>query len=140
MGTDDAYRRLVAADHGVLATLHGGRGADLVPVCFVVHERRLAVPIDRVKAKSTSALQRRANLESDPRATLLVESWDRDDWSKLWWVRANLHRSVITPVTQGIFEPLLREKYPQYRDTEFVELLAFGITRTTGWAAGDRPS
>ena len=30
------------------------------------------------------------NLEADPRATLLVDHWDRDDWSQLWWVRIGL--------------------------------------------------
>jgi PPOX class probable F420-dependent enzyme len=138
MGTDDAYRRLVAADHGVLATLHHRRAVDLVPVCYVVHERQLVVPIDTVKAKSTMTLQRRTNLESDPRATLLVEAWDREDWTKLWWVRAELEWAGVGRQTQAIVEPLLREKYVQYRDTEFVELLGFWIRRTSGWRAGSR--
>lgn len=138
MGTDEAHRRLVAADHGVLATLHHRRAVDLVPVCFVVHERQLVVPIDTVKPKSTMALQRRTNLESDPRASLLVEAWDRDDWSKLWWVRAELQWAGVGRQTQAIVERLLREKYAQYRDTEFVELLGFSISRTSGWTAGSR--
>jgi PPOX class probable F420-dependent enzyme len=136
MGTDEAYRRLVAADHGVLATLHHRRAVDLVPVCFVVHERQLIVPIDTVKPKSTTALQRRRNLEADPRATLLVEAWDPVDWSKLWWVRAEMQWAGVGRQTQAIVEPLLREKYEPYRDTEFVELLGFTLTRTSGWTAG----
>jgi PPOX class probable F420-dependent enzyme len=140
MGTDEAYRRLVAADHGVLATLHHRRAVDLVPVCFVVHDRQLIVPVDTVKPKSTTALQRRRNLESDPRATLLVEAWDRADWSKLWWVRAEMQWAGVGRQTQAIVEPLLREKYEPYRDTEFVELLGFAITRTSGWTAESRPA
>ena len=50
----------------------------------------MGVPIDRVKPKESLRLQRERNLEADPRATLLVEHWDPGDWSRLWWVRAEL--------------------------------------------------
>lgn len=140
MGTDDAYRRLVAADHGVLATLHHRRAVDLVPVCFVVHDQQLVVPIDTVKPKETMALQRRENLQADPRATLLVEAWDRDDWSKLWWVRAELRWAGVGRQTQAVVEGMLRDKYDQYRGTDFVELLGFEITRTSGWQAASPPA
>ena len=40
----------------------------------------VGVPIDQVKPKSSSRLQRERNLEADPRAALLVEHWNRDDW------------------------------------------------------------
>ena len=135
MGTDDADARLVAADHGVLATLHHRRGVDLVPVCFVVHERQVIVPIETVKPKSTVALQRRKNLEADPRASLLVEGWDRDDWTRLWWVRAELQWSGVGRQTQAAVDPLLRAKYAQYRDADLTDLLGFTITRTSGWEA-----
>lgn len=89
---DDALRRLAAHDHGVLCTLHPDRGVDAVPAVYAVDPggQHLVVPIDRVKAKRSPRLQRQRNLEVDPRATLLIERWDRDDWSQLWWVRANL--------------------------------------------------
>jgi hypothetical protein len=77
---EQARARLLQHDHGILCTLHDVRGVDAVPVVFAVDEDdHLGVPIDRVKPKSTSRLQRERNLDADPRATLLVEHWDRDD-------------------------------------------------------------
>ena len=139
--------RLAAADHGVLCT-SSGDGVDAVPVCFaVVHDGPstvLASPIDRVKPKGTVALQRLANLERDPRATVLCEHWDREDWSQLWWVRAHLRlRSEPEPEPQpGAASRLLeecatalRDKYAQYRATEFARVLVFDVERLVGWAA-----
>ncbi len=70
-------------------------GVDSVPVCFVVDGDLIAIPIDTIKPKRSTRLGRLRNLEADPRATLLVEHWDFDDWSTLWWVRASL---VLTDV------------------------------------------
>src|SRR5258706_369686 len=94
---DEAMRGAMAADHGVLATLHASRGADLVPACFAITGEWLAVPIDSVKPKGSTALGRIRNLERDPRATLLVEHWDAADWSRLWWVKLSLVRRDATP-------------------------------------------
>ena len=91
LAEDEARARLAAHDHGILCTVHAERGVDAVPVAYVVDEDGyVGVPVDRVKPKASLRLQRERNLEADPRATLLVEHWDRDDWSRLWWVRAEL--------------------------------------------------
>jgi PPOX class probable F420-dependent enzyme len=134
---DEANGRLVAADHGVLATVDPDRGVDAVPVCFAVDGGRLAVPIDVVKPKATTALRRRANLDHDPRATLLVEGWDAGDWSQLWWVRAQLVRIAVTDEQEPTLERLLRAKYPPYRDAAFADLLVFDVVAVSGWAARD---
>src|SRR4029078_2971513 len=90
LAEDEARARLAAHDHGVLCTVHAQRGVDAVPVVYAVDDDFVAVPIARVKPKASTRLQRERNLEADPRAALLVEHWDRDDWSRLWWVRAEL--------------------------------------------------
>ena len=88
---DEARARLAAHDHGILCTVHAERGVDAVPVAYAVDEDGyVGVPVDLVKPKASSRLQRERNLEADPRATLLVEHWDRGDWSRLWWVRARI--------------------------------------------------
>ena len=136
---EEAIRRATAADHGVLATLHAAHGAMLVPACFAIDGDRLAVPIDSVKPKGSTALGRVRNLERDPRATLLVEHWDPVDWARLWWVQLLL---VLTDESAGDvsnLERLLRERYPQYRDGPFVDVLTFRIERVTGWEAAARP-
>ena len=91
LSADEARARLAAHDHGVLSTRYPEGGVHSIPVVFAVDdEGRIGMPIDRVKPKATMQLQRRSNLEVDPRGTLLVQHWDADDWSKLWWARAEL--------------------------------------------------
>ena len=131
-------RRLGAADHGVLCTVHAQRGVDAVPVCFVVDGDAIAVPIDQVKAKRTTELQRSHNLAADTRATLLIERWDADDWSHLWWVRASLRhldRSAVADRTRDRLSEMLRQKYVQYRQAVFADLLVFDVVSLTGWSA-----
>ncbi len=131
----EALRRAAAADHGVLATLHEPRGADLVPACFAIIHDRVAIPIDAVKPKGSTALGRIRNLERDPRATLLVEHWDAEDWSRLWWVRLLLVRSAERPERVAELERALRGRYRQYAETAFLEILTFRIDGISGWAA-----
>lgn len=133
---DDALARLTAHDHGVLCTLHPDRGADAVPCVYAVDDGYLGIPIDTVKPKSSTHLQRHRNLQADPRATLLVDHWNRDDWSKLWWVRAELRwqphpgQEVVAALSN-----LLTDRYPQYADAPFAEVLVLQVVAVSGWAA-----
>src|SRR5688572_22635122 len=115
LAEDEARARLAAHEHGILCTVHAERGVDAVPVAYVVDEDGfVGVPVDRVKPKVSSRLQRERNLEQDPRATLLVEHWDRDDWSRLWWVRAELRwEAGAEPVRAAALAALLAGRYPQ---------------------------
>lgn len=132
----DALHRLTTADHGVLSTVHPDRGVDAVPVVFVVDDGFVGIPVDSVKPKASDRLQRERNLETDPRATLLVEHWHRDDWSQLWWVRAELrwHPEPDLDVIERL-SALLADRYPQYGDRPFHRVLVLRITDVTGWSA-----
>ena len=136
----EARARLAAHDHGVLCTVHAERGVDAVPVVYVVDEDGcVGVPVDQVKPKSSSRLQRERNLEADPRAALLVEHWDRADWSRLWWVRAELRwEGDATADRSSDLAARLARTYPQYRDRPFTRVLVLRIVGVTGWAAGGR--
>src|SRR5213075_424172 len=130
--------RLEAHDHAILCTVHAGRGVDAVPVAYAVDDDGyVGVPVDQVKPKASLRLQRERNLEADPRATLLVEHWDRDDWSELWWVRAEL-RYLAEPPPERVSDlaPRLAARYPQYRDQPFTRVLVLRILSVSGWAAG----
>jgi hypothetical protein len=122
----------------------GARQAiDAVPVCFVVVGKVIASPIDLVKAKDTTELGRLKNLDRDATATLLCEQWVRHDWSRLWWVRAQLVRRSghdLTATLRDECEDALRHKYFQYRGTEFADLLVFNVKAVAGWAAEPRPA
>jgi PPOX class probable F420-dependent enzyme len=133
---DEARARLAAHDHGVLCTVHPERGIDAVPVVYAVDdEGYVGVPIDRVKPKTSSRLQRERNLEADPRGTLLVEHWDRHDWSQLWWVRAELRRQDDVAGRAAALASRLAERFPQYRGRPFARVLVLRIVGVTGWAA-----
>ena len=137
LAENEARARLAACDHGILCTVHTERGVDAVPVAYAVDEDGyVGVPVDRVKPKASSRLQRERNLELDPRATLLVEHWDRGDWSRLWWVRAELRwqgDAVASRATALAVQ--LAERYPQYGDQPFDQLLVLRIVAVIGWAA-----
>lgn len=140
LSSQQSHERLAAHDHGVLATLHGRRGADLVPVVYTVVEGHVGVPVDVVKPKSTTRLQRERNLETDPRATLLIEHWDEADWTTLWWVRAQLSwlDEAADVAVAGLAErsaERLAAGFAQYRERPFARVLVFRIDAVTGWAA-----
>jgi Pyridoxamine 5''-phosphate oxidase. len=135
LDTDEALRRASSGDHAVLATLNRTGTADLVPACFAIVGELVAIPIDSVKPKGSTALGRVRNLERDPRATLLVEHWDPDDWSRLWWVRVSLRREPVPDGTLPELVEALRRRYPQYREVPFTDVLTFRIERVAGWSA-----
>ena len=138
LAADDARARLAAHDHAVLCTVHAERGVDAVPVAYVVDDDGfVGVPVDLVKPKASTRLQRERNLEADPRATLLVEHWDSDDWSRLWWVRAELRwQGDAAAVRSADLAARLAGRYPQYHDQPFARVLVLRIVGITGWSAG----
>jgi len=136
----EARARLASHDHGILCTVHAERGVDAVPVAYAVDDDYVGVPIDLVKPKASLRLQRERNLEADPRATLLVEHWDRSDWSRLWWVRAELRWQGDSAASRAAaLAARLARRYPQYHDQPFARILVLHIVGIVGWAADDRP-
>jgi len=127
---DGAWSLLRGADHGVLATVHAERGVDAVPVVFAVDGERILLPVDTVKPKATTRLQRLENLAHDPRCVLVVDHYD-EDWSQLWWVRVH---GTATVVDGG--DPALA-RFPPYRDAGAVTAtIVLTPGAVTGWRAG----
>lgn len=139
LSSEQAEARLRAQVHGVFATLHPERGPDPQPVVYAIsRDGHIGVPIDKVKPKASNRLQREDNLEADPRGALLIEQWDTDDWSRLWWARADtLH--VADPPAELVAElsEALASTVPQYADQPFHRVLVCRIVRMTGWAASE---
>jgi hypothetical protein len=136
--SDECWSRIRAADHGVLCTMGADRKIDAVPVCFAVVSHLLVTPIDRVKPKATTNLGRLKNLDRDASATFLCEHWDRHDWSRLWWVRAHLVRRPGQDLSGPLLaecDRALRDKYTQYVEADFAQLLLLDVTSLVGWAA-----
>lgn len=119
---------------GVLGTVDPDRGTHLVPVVFALSGGELAVPIDTVKPKKAKRLRRISNLRSDARASLVVDHRS-DDWTELWWVRADLGFLGTTDDADGWLSRLAN-RYPQYREEGTVDsLLVFTIRSLSGWSA-----
>jgi PPOX class probable F420-dependent enzyme len=118
-----------------LATI-GARGSpDLVPVTFALVDRTLYSAVDH-KPKRTRELARLANIERDPRVTLLADRYD-DTWSKLWWVR--LRGDASTEHDGADFEAgieALTAKYEPYQRTRLRgPLIVVRVTSVLGWSA-----
>lgn len=136
---EEAHDRLAAHVHGVLCTVHPERGPDPQPVIYSVSDGYVGVPIDSVKPKTSTRLRREDNLDADPRAGLLVEHWDAEDWSRLWWVRVSLRHLPDPPAPLvGDLADRLSRSVPQYADKPFHRILVCRIVDVTGWAASQR--
>lgn len=139
LSAEDARERLATHVHGVMCTVHSERGPDPVPAVYALNDDDfVGIPIDQVKPKASSRLQRERNLESDPRGSLLVEHWDAADWTRLWWVRADLQHVPDPPpsLTDDLAARLART-VPQYADRPFHRVLVCRVLHVTGWSAAD---
>lgn len=109
----DPWDRLARSRVAVLGTVGPAGRPHQVPVTFAVDGDRLVTMIDW-KPKSSRRLQRLANIEADPKVSLLVHHYD-DDWSLLWWVRVDgVARLYTTGPEWESARAALVAKYPQY--------------------------
>ena len=115
-----------------LATV-GADGPHIVPMVFALAGDTIYHAVDH-KPKRTTALRRIANLRFDPRVSVLVDEFD-EDWSRLWWARADGVGRVLAP---GHAEALglLAARYSQYRDRPPEgPVIAIDVQRWSGWSA-----
>jgi PPOX class probable F420-dependent enzyme len=110
----------------------------LVPICFALAGDVIYHAVDD-KPKATRRLARLADLAADPRATVLADHYE-EDWSALWWVRADGRARVLEDVTARETAralDLLAERYAQYREHRPAgPVIALDVERLTGWTAG----
>ena len=127
---DEARDRFAAARVARLATITPDGRPHLVPVVFVLERDVLHVAVDR-KPKSTTALRRLANVAANPPVCLLVDHY-ADDWTQLWWVRAD-GTATVRELTSEVRERLAA-KYPNYVDEPPPgPVVEVAISRWTGW-------
>lgn len=93
---NEARRRFAAARVGRLATVTDDGSPHVVPVVFALVGDTVYTAVDH-KPKTTLRLRRLANIEATGRVSLLVDGYD-EDWSALWWVRADGVGAVHDPV------------------------------------------
>lgn len=107
----EARRRFGDARVAHLATVTPQGRPHLVPVTFAVSGTTAWTAVDG-KPKSSTRLQRLANVGGEPRVSLLVDHYE-DDWERLWWVRAD--GTAVVHETSAAGQAELGAKYEQYR-------------------------
>jgi PPOX class probable F420-dependent enzyme len=118
-----------------LATVAPDGMPHLVPVVFALRGDIAYTAVD-AKRKATPRLRRLANIENNPRVSMLVDHYV-DDWTQLWWVRADgvatIHRDG--PEMQRGCE-LLRAKYPQYQSVRLDgPVITVAVAHWVSWHA-----
>jgi PPOX class probable F420-dependent enzyme len=115
-----------------LATVGADGSPHLVPMVFALAGDVIHTAVD-AKPKRHRALRRLANIAHEPRVSVLADGYD-EDWSLLWWVRADGVARVLEESPDGA--AALAAKYPQYRITPppgpFVEIR---VERWSSWSA-----
>lgn len=128
----DAVRRLTECRSAVLGTVDRDRGVHLVPVVYtMVGDARIVIAVDS-KPKRSRRLRRLANIEADPRVSLLVDEYD-DDWRRLWWVRADGRASVRERIESEV-EAAHRMRYPQLAGHQLGPWIDMAIESVSGWS------
>lgn len=136
LAREEARRRFAQERVARLATADATGQPHLVPVVFALAGETLYSAVDR-KPKRTTALRRLANVAVNPRVALLVDRYD-DDWSALWWARADGRARVLEAGEAEARAALvaLTQRYPQYAQTPpDGPVIAVDVERWLGWAA-----
>ena len=114
-----------------LATVREDGSPHLVPIVFAVAGDVIYSAVD-AKPKRSRSLRRLANIAAEPRVSVLADHYE-DDWSRLWWVRADGLARVLDASPAAL--AALTARYPQYRDTPppgpFLEIT---VDRWSGWS------
>jgi len=135
----DAVERFTKAPVAVLSTVGADGAPHVVPVVFAVRVvddvATIYTAVD-AKRKSTRRLRRLANIAANPRVSLLVEHYE-DDWTQLWWVRADGVAAVHESGEEmAIGYAALRHRYPQYERIALDgPVVAVAVTRWASWYA-----
>jgi PPOX class probable F420-dependent enzyme len=131
---EEARARFGEARVARLATADAQGQPHLVPLVFAVEGERIYSVVDH-KPKRSKALRRLANVRENPRVCLLVDHY-ADDWSTLWWVRADGTARVLDAAEDESTYAVscLARRYPQYvAQPPDGEVLVVDVTRWSWW-------
>lgn len=135
MTPDEARARFAAARVARLATADADGVPHVVPIVFALDGNRIVTAIDG-KPKRAGTLRRLENIGVNPRVSVLVDGYD-EDWSRLWWARADGNARVLkVGADADAALLLLRRRYPQYASVALTgPALVIEVDRWSGWAA-----
>ena len=131
-----AARDRFASSHVAhLATVDAKGLPHVVPIVFAVDRDTIYFAVDH-KPKRTTDLRRLRNIAANPHVSVLVDHY-ADDWTALWWARADGTARVLAPgpdADRAI--TLLVERYPQYRGDQRPAgpVVAIAVEAWSGWS------
>lgn len=117
-----------------LASVTSDGRPHVVPIVFALQADTIHCAVDH-KPKRTQRLRRLANIAGDPRVSVLVDHYD-EDWSSLWWVRADGIARIVEPDRpeheQSVL--LLAARYSQYTGRPPAgPAIVIEVARWSGW-------
>ena len=121
-----------------LATADAEGRPHVVPITFALDGDQIYFAVD-AKPKRTTDLKRLRNIAANPAVSVLVDSYDDEDWDRLWWVRVDGAARVLEDVDEARRAlELLVARYSQYQTARPEgPVIAISIQRITGWAAAE---
>jgi PPOX class probable F420-dependent enzyme len=139
MTAAEARARFAAARVAHLATVSRDGRPHLVPFTFALLDEATIVSAVDAKPKRTTALRRLANIAANPSVAALVDHYS-DDWTELWWVRAEGTARVIEadqdPALRSEAVNALSARYQPYREQPPAgALVLITVERWAGWSA-----
>ena len=143
LAADQARQRLAGARVARLATASPDGVPHLVPVTFALAGDTVYTAVDgkpkaalRAPRRVPGGLRRLDNIRRNPAVALLADHY-AEDWSALWWARADGEASIIDdPALMAGPARLLAGRYPQYATVPLPgPVIAIQVMRWSGWAA-----
>lgn len=136
MESGEARRRLAGAKIARLATVGDDGRPHIVPFVFATDGDALYFAVD-AKPKSSTNLKRLQNIAANSAVSILADHYE-DDWTKLWWVRADGTARVVTDAAEAERAiDLLARRYGQYRKARpSGPVVAINIDHLAGWSGG----
>jgi len=128
--------RVTRAPVARLATVRPDGRPHVVPVTFALSGDTIVIAIDH-KPKTTTSLQRLRNIAAHPVASVVIDHYE-DDWSRLWWVRADGRARIVTEgsAREEMIDRLVG-KYPPYGGNRpDGPVIVVAVDRWVSWSGG----
>ncbi|NJP94447.1 TIGR03668 family PPOX class F420-dependent oxidoreductase [Nonomuraea sp. FMUSA5-5] len=133
--TGSTVTRFAAQPVARLARIAADGTPRVVPITFALLNGKIVTAVDH-KPKTTTALARLRDLRANPAVSVLADHYD-DDWTRLWWVRADGLATVLADgdERERALDALVA-KYAQYRERRPAgPVIVVEVTRWSEWSA-----
>lgn len=134
LDAQEARTRFGTAAVARLGTASADARPHLVPIVFALADDVLYFAVD-AKPKASTALRRLANIRANPQVAVLADRYD-DDWTRLWWARADGTARFAGTDEGGVAMQLLTRRYRAYAERPPPgPVVAIDVERWSGWSA-----